>query len=74
MTIWGVCVCVGGGRTCKSVGSGILPALELLGVIVMEFDSDDRRLRAEEGREDDLLSETHTHTHTAEEDIKNSHR
>lgn len=34
-------------------------AFVLLDVIVIGFDSDDRLLRAEEGREDGRLSETH---------------
>lgn len=46
--------------TCKPEGSGILLALVLLEVIMIEFDRDDRLLRAEEGREDDLLSEINT--------------
>lgn len=53
-----------GGVTCKPEGSGILLALFVLDVIVMEFDKDDRLLRAEEGREDDRLSETHTNINT----------
>lgn len=36
-------------------------ALVLLGVIVTEFDREDRLLRAEGGREEDRLSDTHTH-------------
>lgn len=62
------------GYTCKPGGSCILLVLVLLGVIVIELDRDDRRLRAEEGRDDDRLSAseqklkeemltTHTHTH-----------
>ncbi len=50
--------------TCKPEGSCILLALVLLDVTVIGLDRDDRLLRAEEGREDDRLSETHTHTHT----------
>lgn len=63
------------GVTCKPEGSGNLLALVLLDVIVIELDRDERLLRAEEGREDERLSGTHTqarhvkilmdtHTHT----------
>lgn len=63
------------GVTCKPEGSGNLLALVLLDVIVIELDRDERLLRAEEGREDERLSATHTqarhmkilmdkHTHT----------
>lgn len=51
------------GVTCRPEGSGILLVLVLLDVIVIEFDRDDRLLRAEEGREDDRLSEMYIHTH-----------
>lgn len=44
------------GCTCKPGGSCILLVLVLLGVIVIELDSDDRLLRAEEGRDDDRPS------------------
>lgn len=49
------------GVTCKPEGSGNLLALVLLDVIVIELDRDERLLRAEEGREDERLSATHTH-------------
>ena len=44
--------------TCKLEGSCTLLVLVLLDVIVIGFDREDRLLRAEEGREDDRLSET----------------
>lgn len=46
------------GVTCKPAGSCILLAFVLLDVTVIGLDRDDRLLRAEEGREDDRLSET----------------
>lgn len=46
-----------GGFTCKSEGSGTLAALVPPGVTVTWLDRDERRLRAEEGRDDDRLSE-----------------
>lgn len=44
--------------TCKPEGSCTLLVLVLLDVIVIGLDREDRLLRAEEGREDDRLSET----------------
>lgn len=44
--------------TCKPKGSCTLLVLVLLDVIVIGLDREDRLLRAEEGREDDRLSET----------------
>lgn len=74
------------GFTCKPGGSCILPAFVLLDVTVIGLDRDDRLLRAEDGREDDRLSEIHqrqtseltemntnTETHTLEKIHKSSH-
>lgn len=47
------------GFTCKPGGSCTLPAFVLLDVTVIGLDRDDRLLRAEDGREDDRLSEIH---------------
>lgn len=44
--------------TCKPEGSCTLLVLVLLDIIMIGLDRDDRLLRAEEGREDDRLSET----------------
>lgn len=62
-----------GGVTCKPEGSGILLALVQLDVIVIELDRDDRLLRAEGGREDDLLSETHIKTHITQKHMLKIH-
>lgn len=57
--------------TCKSVGSCILLLLVLLDVT--ELDSDERLLRAEEGRDDDLLSGAQSKRRIEKENVNKKH-